>query len=190
MRCLACENLSWQIICKTCQANLLEPHFRKRELSKDFFVYSFFGYEDIKTLLNSKYEFYGDKIFNILGKLAFQKFASNFEFTQNVTAIPIDDHTRHEFSQSAILAKHLKSEFIEPKYATLKATNIIKFAGKDLEFRQKNKRDFKYSGAKNLQVILVDDLVTSGLTILEAKETLEKNGCEILFALTLSDAKI
>jgi len=169
---------------------LLEPHFHKRELSKDFFVYSFYGYEDIKELLNTKYEFYGDKIFNILGKLAFNKFSTNFSFTHEIYAIPIDDHTRHEFSQSAILTRHLQSEFIKPKYSTLKATNIVKFAGKDLEFRKTNKRDFLYNGDKNIQVILVDDLVTSGTTLLEAKEVLEQNNCEVLFALTLSDAKV
>ncbi len=189
MRCISCENLSWKIICKTCQKNLLTPSFNKRELEKDFFVYSFYGYEEVKKLLNTKYEFYGDKIFNILGKLAFKKFALNFEFDKLLTAIPIDDHTRHQFSQSAILTKHLKSKYIKPKYTTLKATNIIKYAGKDLKFRQKNKRKFKYSGKSNLKIILVDDLVTSGLTILEAKKVLEKNGCEVIFALTLSDAK-
>ena len=190
MRCISCENLSWHIICKVCQNNLLEPNFHKRELKKDFFVYSFYQYEDIKKFLNSKYQFYGDKIFNIFGKLAFKKFASNFKFQEKIIAIPIDDHTRHEFSQSAILTKYLKSQFIIPKYSTLKATNIIKYAGKDLKFREKNKRNFKYTGKQNLKVILVDDLVTSGLTILEAKEVLEQNGCEVLFALTLSDAKI
>lgn len=104
-------------------------------------------------------------------------------------AIPIDDHTRHNFSQSAILAKHLKSQYIKPQYATLKASSIIKYAGKDLKFRKEHKRDFIYSGKENLKVILVDDLITSGLTILEAKDILEENNCEVLFALTLADAK-
>ncbi len=190
MRCLSCENLSWQIICQTCQNNLLNPDFHKRELTKDFFVYSFYEFEDIKKFINTKYEFYGDKIFNIFGELAFEKFALNFKFNTKITVIAIDDHTRHEFSQSAILAKYLKSKLIKPVYSTLRATNTVKYAGKNLTFREKNKRKFIYTGKNNLQVILVDDLVTSGLTILEAKQTLEKNGCEVLFALTLSDAKI
>ena len=49
--------------------------------------------------------------------------------------------------------------------------------------------DFTYKGEKNLEVILIDDIITSGSTILEAKKALEKNGCKVLFALTLSDAK-
>ncbi|MEA3499071.1 MAG: phosphoribosyltransferase family protein [Campylobacterota bacterium] len=190
MRCITCQNLSFVIICKTCQNNLLESSFHKRELEKDFFVYSFYPYDDLKEFLNTKYEFYGDRIFNILADLSFKKFADNFEFTTKVSAIPIDDHTRHEFSQTAILANKLKSKNIIPVFNTLKATKIVKYAGKDLEFRKKNRREFNYTGDKNIQVILVDDLVTTGSTILEAKEVLEKNGCEVLFALTICDARV
>lgn len=59
-----------------------------------------------------------------------------------------------------------------------------------MEFRRKNKRDYKYYGKRNIQIILIDDIVTSGNTLLEAKQVLENNNCEVLFALTLSDAKI
>ena len=190
MRCITCQNLSFWIICKNCQKNLLEPTFNKRELEKGFFVYSFYPYEDLKLLLNAKYEFFGDKIFNILAKLSLVKFADNFEFSNLVYAIPIDDHTRHEFSQTAILAKKLKSKHILPVFNTLKATKIIKYAGKDLKFRKKNKRDFIYNGKEKIKVILLDDLVTTGTTILEAKKVLEQSNCEVLFALTISDARV
>jgi len=189
MRCIVCENISFSIICKKCQKNLLTPTFHKRKLEKDFFVYSFYQYEDIKEFINTKYQFYGDKIFNILAKLAFKKFALNFIFDTQIIAIPIDDHTRHQFSQTAILAKSLKSEYIKPTFATLQAQNIVKYAGKDLKFREQNKRDFLYTGDKNLTVILVDDLITTGITMLEAKNILEQYNCTVLFGLTLSDAK-
>ena len=189
MRCFTCQSLSLQAICKDCQENFLQASFYKRELEEDFYVYSFYNFEEIKEFINTKYQFYGDRIFKILSHLSLQKFTTNFTFTDKVIAIPIDDHTSHQFSQTAILTKSLKSDFIQPVFNTLKATNRIKYAGKDLEFRKKNKRKFVYNGKHNIQVILVDDLVTTGLTILEAKECLEKNGCEVLFALTLSDAK-
>ncbi len=190
MRCITCQALSITIICKACQENFLTSSFYKRELKKDFFVYSFYKFDEVKELLNTKYEFYGDKVFNILASLSLKKFANNFEFENQVYAIPIDDHTRHQFSQTAILTKYLKSKNIKPIYNKLKATNIVKYAGKDLKFREKNKRFFRYNGKKDIQVILVDDLVTTGTTILEAKEVLESNGCEVLFALTISDVSI
>ena len=137
MLCITCNSISLQIICKTCQKQLLAPNFYKKELEKDFFIYSFYDYKDLEGLIQSKYHFYGDRVFNILAKLSFTKFASNFEFTHPILAIPIDDHTRHDFSQTAILAKHLKSAFIKPVFNTLKATNRVIYAGKNLEFRQK-----------------------------------------------------
>ena len=51
-----------------------------------------------------------------------------------------------------------------------------------------NPRDFIYKGSSNIEVILVDDLITTGLTIQEAKELLLEYNVTVLFALTLGDA--
>ena len=185
MRCLSCEKLSFSIICKKCQSTLLAPNFYKKELVKDFFVYSFYNYEEIEPFILSKYYFHGDRVFNILAKLSFAQFASHFSYPTLVHAIAVDDHTRHDFSHTAILTKHLKAPHIKPTYNVLKASNIVKYAGKDLEFRQKNPRKFIYKGASNIDVILVDDLMTTGTTLLEAKKVLEKSKVNVLFALTL-----
>ena len=189
MKCLSCEKLSWQIICKSCQINLLSPSFNKRELKKDFYNYSFYSFSEIEELITSKYYFHGDRVYNILAKLSFKKFAQNFNYPEIVYSIGIDEHTRHEFSQTAILSRHLKSKHIKPLFSKLKATNIVKYAGHDLEYRKKNRREFKTS-LSNKKIILVDDLITTGTTILEAKKTLEKKNNEVLFSLTLADAKI
>ena len=151
MRCIICEKISFLAICKTCQNDFLNSSLSKREISKDFFVYSFYEFDEIKQLINSKYYFYGDRILNILADLSFRKFSNNFKFNQSVTVIPIDDHMRHDFSHSAILAKHMKSKYLNVKFNTLKAQNIIKYAGKSLKFRQKNKRDFSYTGKKKFK---------------------------------------
>jgi len=191
MRCLSCEKLSYLIICKKCQNSFLKPILNKRELSKDFFVYSFFKFEEIKELLNSKYYFYGDRVYNILSNLTFKQYSNEFTYPGLITIIPVDDFSKNSFSHSAILANSMKkNKQFKVVYNTLKSTNRIKYAGKSLHFRKNNKRKFIYKGQKNIQVILVDDIVTSGLTLLEAKNILEKNNCEVLFALTLSDAKL
>ncbi|WP_428024792.1 ComF family protein [Arcobacter sp.] len=190
MRCLLCENLSFQIICKTCQATLLVPSFHKREIEDGFYNYSFYTLSELEDLISSKYYFFGDKVFNILAKLSFEKFASNFEFDKRVIVIPIDDHTRHEFSHSAILAHALKSKFIQPSYNTLRASNIVKYAGRDKEFREKNPRRFKLTNFYDKTTILCDDIITTGATITEAKKALEKKNNKVLFSLTLADAKL
>lgn len=188
MKCLSCEQLSLKIICNKCQTILLQPSFHKRELQKDFYNYSFYSFSEIEDLITSKYYFHGDKVFNILASLSFKKFASNFKFNELVYSIGIDEHSRHEFSQTAILSRSLKSKNIKPIYNSLKATNIVKYAGHDLEFRKKNKRRFQ-TNLSNKKIILVDDLITTGTTILEAKRILEKKDNEVLFSLTLADAK-
>ena len=155
MRCITCEKLSFSIICTKCQETLLIPSFYKREISKDFFVYSFYKFDEVKELLNTKYQFYGDKVLNILAILSFKKFSKNFKYNEKVYAVPLDDHTRHQFSHTAILAKQLKSKYIKPLFNTLKATNIVKYAGKDLAFRKNNKRDFIFSGINNINILLI-----------------------------------
>ncbi|RXJ90300.1 phosphoribosyltransferase [Arcobacter sp. CECT 8983] len=189
MKCISCETFSLNIICKTCQKKLLTPSFHKRELEDGFYNYSFYSFTEIEDFLTSKYYFHGDRVFNTLGKLSFKRFAQNFKFEQLVYSIAIDEHTRHEFSQTAILSKHLKSEYIKPLYGKCKATNIVKYAGRNLKFRKKNKRKFDIK-VSNKTIILIDDLITTGTTILEAKKACEEKNNQVLFSLTLADAKI
>lgn len=190
MRCIVCQRLSWNIICQTCQNNFLQASLFTRELEDGFKVYSFYKHSEIQELLNAKYHFFGDRIYKILLQHSFVKFAKNFEFESNLLAIAIDDRVGKFFSHTALLTKSLKSPYIKPYYNILKAQNKIKYAGKSLEFRKQNKRDFIYSGKKNQNVILVDDIITTGSTMLEAKETLKKYDCNVLFGIVLSDAKL
>uniref|UniRef100_UPI003C6BE51D ComF family protein n=1 Tax=Campylobacter helveticus TaxID=28898 RepID=UPI003C6BE51D len=105
-------------------------------------------------------------------------------------AMALDDIVENGlYSHAAILAKALKSQFIKPIFGALHAKNKVSYSGKSLEFRRKNKRKFKLLKEIKYPVILVDDIVTTGLSLLEAKEILEKNKISVLFALVLADAK-
>ena len=187
MKCIFCEEWSFSIICETCQDDFLKPSIYHRRIKKGLDVYSFYNYDEIQDLLKAKYYFFGDRILNILGSLAFAKFAKEFSFTQKVIALPIDDHTRHEFSHTAILSRHLNSQFIKPIYNHLRASNIVQYAGKKLEYRKTHPRDLILKDIKNEKIILVDDLLTSGTTLKEAFKVCSKNN-EVLFALCLADA--
>ncbi|EHU6964406.1 ComF family protein, partial [Campylobacter coli] len=68
--------------------------------------------------------------------------------------------------------------------------NHLKYSGKSLKFRQDNKRKFKLLKKINNPVILVDDIVSSGSSLLEAKQFLEKNKISVLFTVVLADAKV
>ncbi len=189
MRCIVCESLSWNIICKDCKQNLLVPNITKRVLNNGLEVYSFYKYDELKHLFKTKYEIYGDKAIKIMAQMSFKNFAQNYNDNIQLKAIPIDDRIKSNFSHTAILAKALQSKNIKVQYNTLHAQNDIQYAGKDLIYRKKHKRDFLYRGKKDLNVILVDDVITTGTTILEAQSVLKKHNCHVPFALTLCDAK-
>ena len=102
--------------------------------------------------------------------------------------MPIDDHVRHGYSHSAILAKTTKP-FLAPLYGSLRAQNHKSYSGKSRAYRQANKRNFIFTCKREMDVILIDDIVTTGSTLEEAHETLKQHGVNVLFALVLADAR-
>lgn len=189
IRCLLCQKISLLLICKNCQTTLLQPTFTTRILDDGFKVYSFYRYHDIASLVKTKHRYIGASIYRILAKNSFQKFSENFTFQNRVYAMGIDDHPKHGYAHTAILAKSLKSSIIKPLYHKLRAQNDIRYSGQTLAYRLAHKRAFSYHDKEDIDVIIVDDIITTGTTILEAKYTLEKAGAKPLFALTLADAR-
>lgn len=149
-------------------------------------IVSFYKYDEIEWLIKYKYDKFGHRVFDTIAKLSFGAFESKLK---GVYAIPVDDVIYKGFSHTAILAKHLKHTF-KPLYDTLHSQNKVRYAGQSLEFRLSNPRNFKYTGPKNVKAVLVDDVTTTGLTLKEAKETLEKNGVEVRFSIVLANLKV
>ena len=166
------------MICSKCKS-LLKPEFIKKDD-----VISFYKYEDIEFLIKFKYEKFGSFIFKELSA-PFSLFSKSYPEVLNV--IPIDDRIEKGYSHTAILAKAMKKD--KKLYSTLHSKSNIKYAGKSLEFRLSNPRDFKYTGSKNIDVVLVDDIVTTKTTINEAKEVLKKYNVNVLFSLVLADLR-
>jgi len=190
LRCFNCKGFTLLGFCEHCLEELSEFSLGVRELEGGFKVYSFYKYSELKHLLHSKHYFYGYFVFNALAKLSFAKFKEFFNPDVKVNAIALDDRVENLlYSHSAILSKHLKSKNIKPIFRALQAKNHLKYSGKSLNFRKQNKRNFKLLKEIQNPVILVDDIITTGLSILEAKKVLEKNRISVLFALVLADAK-
>ena len=188
MKCLLCESLSLSHICKPCQETFLTPSIYKRKILNNIEVISFYKYKDIKNLLFTKHTDVGYYIYKILAKNSFKKFAQEFNFTNPVHSIAIDDTIHSGYSHTALLNNALHSENIIPLFNKLRAGNSTSYSGKSKEFRLLNPREFKVNKMQEKEIILVDDIITTGSTLSQAVTTLESNKNEVLFCLTLADA--
>lgn len=188
MKCISCEKISLRLFCKNCQAEI--PIVPRKRISYDgFVVYSFFDYQHIEYFLRSKYSLIGSRIYSFLAKKAYLYFKKEVqsEFS-DVYGIGIDDKISKFYSHSGIIVHEFRKTF-KPLFGVLRAENDIHYAGKSLEYRQKHKKGFVYSGRENINAILFDDIVTTGVSIKEAREILLESNVNILFALVLSDAR-
>jgi len=187
MKCLLCESLSLSHICKHCQETFLAPSIYKRKILNNIEVISFYKYKDIKNLLHTKHTDIGYYIYKILAKNSFKKFAQEFNFTNRVSSVAIDDTVDSGYSHTAVLNNSLCSKNIKALSNKLRADNLVSYSGKSKEFRLLNPRNFKMRKIQATEIILVDDIITTGSTLSQAISCLESNKKEVLFCLTLAD---
>ncbi len=189
MRCLSCHKLSILSFCNRCQTTLLQPTVSKRQVGS-LDVYSFFKYQNIEDLLLTKHTSQGFIVYKALAKMTFRPFIKRFleEDNRLVYVIGVDESTKYGYSHVALLTHELRAKHSKILHAKLLAESQVNYAGKSLEYRKKNPRAFKYTGVKDIEAILVDDIITTGTTLKEAKNVLESNGVKVLFSLTLADA--
>lgn len=190
MRCMLCESLSFTHICPTCQNTFLTPSIYRRKIQNDIEVISFYSYNDIKDLLHTKHTDIGFYMYKIMAENSMRKFAAEFKFDNPVVSISIDDNIQSGYSHTAILNKALHSKYISPKFGILRAKERVSYSGKSREFRLFNPRRFELKDFNGDDVILVDDIVTTGLTLNAAINTLTKSNKNILFCMTLADASL
>lgn len=189
MRCLICEKLSMTHICTFCQEEYLSTSLFERKIASNIPVYSFYKYSEIEDLLHTKHTPLGFYVYSILAKLAFKKFSDNFLFDTRVASVSIDDHTRSGYSHTALLNKSLHSKVIRPYYAKLRAKNRETYSGQSYEFRLRHPRAFEFLHVNEEDIILVDDIITTGSTLSEASALIQASGKNVLFCLTLASVE-
>jgi competence protein ComFC len=190
MKCMLCESLSLTHICSSCQEIFLTPSIYKRRILNNIEVISFYKYKDIKDLLHTKHSDLGYYIYSILANNSLKLFAKNFEYSSLVSSVAIDDNVKSGYSHTAILNKALKSKYIKPEFNKLRAKNSVSYSGKSREFRLMNPRNFTFKNNSTKDVILVDDIITTGSTLSQAVDIINRSDSNALFCLTLADASI
>jgi len=192
MRCVACHRWSLEVICPACRDRLLVPHVRRRTVGT-LEVVSLFGYETIEPFLLSKHRPVGYRIYRYFGRRFIApflyEFASKLPGDGRIRVIGVDEQVRRGYSHTAGLTRPVRHRLLEVLHGRLIARRQVHYAGKTLRYRLEHPRDFRYTGPAGGDAILVDDIITTGLTLQQAQQTLHANGVNVLFALTLADAQ-
>lgn len=187
MRCFSCSKLSLRVICKQCEETLLIPEV-KRQKAGTLEVISFFKYSTLESLLHTKHKPEGYRIYKALAKMFLKPFIEEFVKTDNrqVYIVGIDEQVKNGYSHVALLTHAMRSEYMKPLHTSLMAQNRVTYSGRSLQYRLEHPRKFLYKGKRGVDVILVDDIMTTGITLQEAHTVLLASGVNVLFALTLA----
>jgi len=190
MRCYACAKLSLDIICEKCWQTLFPPTVKTRTVGT-LDVISFYRYSTLEPLLLTKHKPEGYRIYKALGKRLFAPFIQEFVEHDDgeVYIVGVDEYVKNGYAHVALLTRAMKRRGSIPQHASLLARNRVSYAGKPLQYRLENPRAFVYTGRPDVNVILVDDIITTGITLQEAQRVLTEHGVNVLFALTLADAE-
>jgi len=187
MRCFSCSKLSFNIICKICEEQLFVPTVSTRKVGT-LDVISFFKYSTLESLLLTKHKPEGHRIYKALAKMTMKLFIEEFVESddRDVYIVGIDEHVKSGYAHVALLTRAMYSI---PQYSVLMAKNRVNYSGKTLQYRLEHPRDFVYTGKSDIDVILIDDIITTGITLQEAQKVLTVHGVNVLFALTLADVE-
>lgn len=159
-----------------------------------------------KLIYNFKYKPYLSSLNSFLGDLLYEALVQNESFNRILKSsrkwvlIPIPLHSSklrsRGYNQSEILADELAKRFnIQILNALKRARETKSQFGLKLKERKKNIQgafDLDLSlithnlELKNRQVFLVDDIVTTGSTLLEAANVLKRNGAGKVYGITLA----
>ena len=154
-------------------------------------VISFYRYSTLEGLLHSKHKPEGHRIYKALAALTMRPFIE--EFMENndgdVYIVGVDEQVKNGYAHISLLTEAMKSETSFAEHGSLIAKNRVNYSGKSLQYRMLNPRDFVYTGSEDVHAILVDDIITTGITLQEAQKVLMQHGVNVLFALTLADVE-
>lgn len=202
IRCISCHTKHERYLCTKC---LHEIPFQKN--NKEGHIFSAFSYKNpiIKKAL-WELKFYGKQdIANQLSEKAYEALLddlqdeSTFYTFEHPILVPIPLHKKRYkergFNQAELISLALYKK--NPSLFNIDAQNLIRnrYTKPQAKISQKHERlsnltdcfEVKNShNFKNRNIILVDDITTTGATINEAKKVLKKAGAKKIFGFTLA----
>lgn len=187
--------------CKKCGKSIFDANGLCSECRRNSFyfkkAYSVCLYEGIIKDCIHKFKYGGNlKLASDLSKIMIDFANKYLEINTFDTVIPVPlSNTRQrqrQFNQADILAKSLARYFNFPlcSYNLIKTKNTSSQTGLPKTERVKNlKEAFKVKRAdliQNKNILLIDDVFTTGATVNECSKTLAEAGAKEVYVLTLS----
>jgi len=206
--CLACNNPSFN--------NLTHPRCRRKYTIDGCFSALTYNKTVQKLIYNFKYKPYLADLKTVLSDLFYESIIQNEQFMKLITngeparnaslssasvaggwilvPIPLSSSKlrKRGYNQSEILAKELSQKFNFPVHDLLSRTRETKTqVGLSNEKRKLNVQGAFSIKTENIKlktknILLVDDIATTGSTLLEAARVLKKGGVDKVFGLTLA----
>lgn len=190
--CLICDKPTFN--------NLTHPACKRKYAIDGCFSALTYNKTTQKLIYNFKYKPYLKDLTTVLTDLFYESIIQNENFNQELkkggwflVPIPLSNAKlkKRGYNQSEIIAKILSKKFKIPVQNILKRVRDTKtqvgMSNIDRKLNIKNAfiPNTKYS-IRNTNVILVDDVVTTGSTLKEAANVLKRNGARKVIGLTLA----
>jgi len=199
--CVSCKK-EGSFLCDSCEEKIFifkrPSHLPEKSKIKKFYCATEYKQKTLEKLIhNFKYRFIKEAKNDISKILIKHLELSEFKPNKNQILIPVPLHKKRlkwrGFNQSEILAKEIGSYFDIPV-----TTNIL-FREKYTEpqiSKQNRKERIKniknvfscknLNSIKNKEIILVDDVITTGSTLKECAKTLSKNNANDILAIVVA----
>ena len=190
-KCIICGVEGFLGICSKCKSEIKRVHQQE-----EIMAYGYYGGVLKKLILNLKYQksFIAGKVLaDLLCQIIIEKKLS----IDCICYVPIskDSLKKRGFNQCSVLAKNISSILDIPVIDCLvkvKETKEQKLLGK--EERMKNILDaFEIKNKEKLfkkNILLIDDVYTTGATINECKKNIEKCNINKIYLLTIAKSNI
>ena len=190
-KCIICGVEGFLGICSKCKSEIKRVHQQE-----EIMAYGYYGGVLKKLILNLKYHksFIAGKVLaDLLCQIIIEKKLS----IDCICYVPIskDSLKKRGFNQCSVLAKNIRSILDIPVIDCLvkvKETKEQKLLGK--EERMKNILDaFEIKNKEKLfkkNILLIDDVYTTGATINECKKNIEKCNINKIYLLTIAKSNI
>ena len=191
--CLKCNNPSFN--------NLTHPSCKRKYAIDGCFSALAYNKTAQKLIFNFKYKPYLTDLKTVLTELFYESIIQNEQFAKQIklgdwifVPIPLSSSKMRKrgYNQAEVLAKELGKKFNIPVQNLLLRTKETKTQvgltnlQRKLNIKEAFQLKTQKSKLKNQNFLLVDDVVTTGSTLLEAARVIKRNGAQKVFGLTLA----